>query len=222
MSNGLIDRGKRASARGCESTPSMGARAAWMARVQKGAGMLEFFVALLIFSMGMLGLLSAQWVGKKTAFEASQRSVATALVRDILERMRANPGQLEAYQAGSLGDEVGRITAPEIDCDVMDCTAAELALFDLWQWESLLLGDSEQDLVGSAGGLVAPRACISSAGGAVNVTISWRGVLHTSDTEEPIAVEACEATGDGVPIEDTGEQPQRHFLSVSTFIAGRG
>ena len=52
---------------------------------QRGVGMLEFLVALMIFSMGITGLLSAQLVAKKTIIEAGQRSMAIALARDILE-----------------------------------------------------------------------------------------------------------------------------------------
>ncbi len=36
----------------------------------RGIGMLEFLIALLIFSMGMMGLLSAQLAGKKAGYEA--------------------------------------------------------------------------------------------------------------------------------------------------------
>ena len=143
---------------------------------QSGVGMLEFLVALLIFSVGMIGLMSAQLAGKKASFDASQRSNATALVRDIVERMRANPGQAMAYQVVGAGDEGSRLPPPDIDCGVTDCSAEQLAAYDLWQWESLLVGESAQDAAGNAGGLVAPLACIRSADGAVDaVEISLVG-----------------------------------------------
>jgi|TARA_B110000503_G_scaffold143757_1_gene248105 type IV pilus assembly protein PilV len=188
-------------------------------RAHAGVGMLEFLVALMIFSMGMMGLLSAQLVGKKANFEASQRSVATALTRDVLERMRANPGQIAAYQVTGAGDAGNRLPRPDTDCDITVCTAQELAAFDLWQWESLLVGESEQDSVGSVGGLLTPRACIASDGGEVDVTISWRGVMMvgsavTTDCKGDVDIESG-------PEDTLGDASQRHQVTVSTFIAAQ-
>jgi type IV pilus assembly protein PilV len=196
-----------------------GAPRMFVRKLYSGVGMLEFLVALLIFSVGMMGLLSAQLVGKKANFEASQRSVATALVRDILERMRANPGQIVGYQVNGVGDEASRLPRPVADCDVAACTAEELAAFDIWQWESLLLGYSEQDSVGYAGGLLTPRACIASNGGAVDVTISWRGVMTLESAAQTDCGPAIDV--DEAPEGEEGDVPQRHQLTVSTFMVGR-
>lgn len=186
-----------------------------------GVGMLEFLVALLIFSVGMIGLMSAQLTGKKASFDASQRSNATALVRDIVERMRANPGQAMAYQVVGAGDEGSRLPQPDADCGVTDCSAEQLAAFDLWQWESLLVGESAQDAVGNAGGLVAPRACIRSADGEVDVVVSWQGVTRAVMSAQPVAPAVCDAGIEDIPLEESGEAPHRHWLTVSTFIARR-
>jgi type IV pilus assembly protein PilV len=183
--------------------------------------MLEFLVALLIFSVGMIGLMSAQLAGKKASFDASQRSTATALVRDIVERMRANPGQATTYQVVAAGDGGSRLALPDADCGATDCSAEQLAAFDLWQWESLLVGESAQDALGNAGGLVAPRACINSADGEVDVVISWQGVAPAVSTVEPLAPAACVASTEDVPVHESGDEPHRHQLIVSTFIARR-
>jgi type IV pilus assembly protein PilV len=184
---------------------------------QRGVGMLEFLIALLIFAVGMMGLIAAQLAGKRASFEASQRSTATALARDILERMRANPGQLEAYQVAGVGDHSGRLPAPEADCSFVACTAQQMAAFDVWQWESLLIGEPEQVGGESAGGLVSPRGCIRREGGAITVTVSWLGVTP----EGPAAPIACgENPGPGAP-EDAGvETRRRHQLTLATFVAG--
>lgn len=196
----------------CGGTTSLNAGAVadrmFVRKCCAGAGMLEFLVALLVFSVGMMGLLSAQLAGKKASFEASQRSVATTLVRDILERMRANPGQISGYQVNGVGGENKRLPRPAVDCDVEACEAEELATFDIWQWESLLLGYSEQDSTGYVGGLLAPRACIASNGGAVKVTLTWRGVMPV----EPAVQAGC---GSG------SEASQRRHVIVSTFLVGR-
>jgi type IV pilus assembly protein PilV len=180
--------------------------------------MLEFLLALLIFSVGMLGLMSAQLAGKRAVFEAEQRSTATALARDILERIRANPGQLDAYQVEVGGDEPARLPSPGADCGAASCTAQQLAAFDVWQWESQLRGESEQLGGRSAGGLVSPSACIRQDGGEVTVTISWLASAPSLSAASP----GCDAedTGHTSP-EDAGiEVTRRHHLALATFIAG--
>ncbi|CAA0097227.1 Uncharacterised protein [Halioglobus japonicus] len=188
-------------------------------KANRGVGMMEFMLALLIFSVGMMALLSAQLAGKKVVFEASQRSVATVLVRDILERIRANPGQLAAYKMSGIGDEANRLPRPDMDCGVVNCSAQQLAAFDLWQWEALLLGHAEQDAGGYVGGLLTPRACITGSDRAVAVTISWRGVLKVS----PPSTAGCDINlgvnpGSGGEGQER-EVPQRHQLTVSTYLA---
>lgn len=176
----------------------------------KGIGMLEFLIALLIFSTGMLGLLSTQLAGKRAGYEALQRSVATALARDILERMRANPGHLLDYRVTAVGDAGHRLPLPPADCDRSDCSTAQLVAYDLWQWESQLFGEPERDVEFSAGGLVSPRACISSEDGVVEVTISWLGA---TPVRQP-AVSVCGS-------DDDGDTRLRSRLTIATFIAER-
>jgi type IV pilus assembly protein PilV len=186
-------------------------------RGMRGVGMLEFLLALLLLSVGMMGLLAAQLAGKRAGFEASQRSSATAMARDILERMRANPGQLEAYQIEGAGDEAGRLPPPAANCDAAPCTAAQLAAFDVWQWESQLLGESEQVGGESAGGLLSPRGCIRGDDGAVTVILSWRGFAP----EGPAATSDCgENAGPAVPQDGGIEATRRHQLAIATYIAG--
>ena len=187
---------------------------------ERGMGMLEYLLALLIFSTGMMGLMSAQLVAKKVVYEASQRSTATALGRDIVERMRINSGQLEAYRAMAVGDTTQLFPLPDPDCNISTCTAPQLAAFDLWQWESNLLGRSERRSSASSGGLVSPRACISSDGGEVSVTISWL----VSSVVQQLTPSTCSAEdiGAGVtPSESNDDTLQRRQLMISTYIGRR-
>ena len=184
----------------------------------KGVGMLEFLIALLIFSIGMLGLLSAQLAGKRAGYEALQQSVATALARDILERIRANPARSLDYRVTAAGKASYRLPVPGVNCDTTSCSPEQLVVYDLWQWESLLLGESESDLGKHVGGLITPRACITNDDGLVEVAINWLGVKAVSET----AGSLCGSDEDG---EDTAEDRanngshQRNQLKIATFIA---
>jgi len=185
-----------------------------------GIGMLEFLIALLVFSMGMMGLLTAQLAGKKVGHEAAQRSIATALARDMLERIRANPGQIADYRGTEAGDARHRLPLPDADCDTTSCSAAQLATFDVWQWESLLLGESEKLAGVYAGGLVSPRACITGDAGEIAVTISWLGATKLREA----TVAHC--AGDKVGSDDASDAVdatimRRQQLTITTFIEPR-
>ena len=51
---------------------------------------IEVLIALVILIMGILGAVAMQATAKKGSFDAMQRSVASALAQDIIERMRGN------------------------------------------------------------------------------------------------------------------------------------
>ena len=196
------------------------AQAKYPVFVESGMGMLEYLLALLVFSTGMMGLMSAQLVAKKVVHEASQRSTATALGRDIVERMRTNSGQLEAYRALAIGDTTQLLPLPDASCDISTCTVLQMAAFDLWQWESNLLGLSGQRNGASSGGLVSPRACISTDGGEVAVTISW---LVSSFVQQPTP-STCgtdDIGSEATPSESNGDTLQRRQLMISTYIGRR-
>lgn len=145
--------------------------------------MIEFLLALLLFSVVMVGLFSVQMAGKRASFEAHQRSIATGMATDMLARIRANSSRASGYQVTNLGDRMNLRPQPPFNCAVAECTPAQLVVFDLWRWESALLGAAEQEAGLDAGGLVAPRACILQSGSTVYVSLSWRGL---STAREPI------------------------------------
>jgi len=162
---------------------------------QSGFSLLEVLIALLILSIGLLGIAGLQVTSKRTNFEAIQRTTATMLALEMIERMRANAGELDLYTNTGAGRtfDIGTagVTGTDQDCDSTDCTAVELADYDLWQWQEAISGVAEQTAGGvDAGGLVAPTACIT--GTAVDATadvessdvaiaIAWRGMVKLGD-----------------------------------------
>lgn len=183
-------------------------------RRQIGMGLIEVMVAVLIFAVGLLGMAAMQLAAKKSSYEATQRSIATSLSRDILERMRSNPEQLAAYVATDVGDTSSPPATPGTDCAAATCNPAQLAAYDLYEWYQLLIGASEKiDIAGTvsnAGGLVEPRACISDADGLVSVAIAWRGVNEMTNPTES----GC---GDGLGLYGTSDV-QRRLLVITTYI----
>jgi len=131
--------------------------------------MIEFMVALTIFSAGMLGLLSAQLSGQRSIQAALDRSLATSLAADLLARIELRAGEAAAYAAQTFDWSDDPPTTPPIDCYRMPCAPEDLAVFDWWDWSRQLA---------SYGNAVLPeaRVCVTYASSAATVSIRWRGM----------------------------------------------
>jgi type IV pilus assembly protein PilV len=180
-------------------------------RCSSGAGLIEVLIAVLIFTSGALGLAGMQLVAKRITYEATQRTIATSLARDILERMRGNAGELAAYVVSDLG------AAPYLagaNCMLQPCSPRQLAQSDIREWNALLSGYTElvttDGLVIPGGGLVDPRACISSSGGKVQVAIAWRGALELANSTRSACGESSGRYGT--------ENELRRLLVMTTYV----
>jgi type IV pilus assembly protein PilV len=74
-------------------------------RQQRGFTLLEVLIALLVLSIGLLGLAALQTTGLRSNQMASMRTLATQLAYDMTDRMRANPAGIAANQYVIATDE---------------------------------------------------------------------------------------------------------------------
>lgn len=65
---------------------------------QQGFTLLEVLIALLVLSIGLLGLAALQTTGLRSNQMATMRTLATQIAYDMTDRMRANPGGVAAGQ----------------------------------------------------------------------------------------------------------------------------
>lgn len=150
----------------------------------KGMTFIEVLISLVILSTGIFGAVAMQASAKKGSFDAMQRSVASALAQDILERMRSNNSDnlfLNAYNGTDYGSAANGI--PGNPCTAIDsnCTNAQMATADLYEWELNLLGADVTNSGVNNGGLAGALACIQHVNNVVTVVISWEGREETSD-----------------------------------------
>jgi len=98
--------------------------------------MLEILIALLVLSLGLLGLAALQTLGVKFNQESYERTQATLLAYDMIDRIRANP---TARTAGSNNfDNVNITYLPSYPADpscTSSCTPANLRDFDIRRWK---------------------------------------------------------------------------------------
>ena len=119
-------------------------------RMHSGVSLIEALVALLVLSIGLLGLANLQLTAIRNAHSAHMRSQASILAQDILDRMRANRANATAYN---------------IDLSAAPPTGSSVAEKDLKAWlDNLASSLPEGD------GAVAVTAGSPTT---VTVTIQW-------------------------------------------------
>ena len=128
--------------------------------VQRGFSLLEVLIALAVFSFGLLGLAALQTVSLRVGHDSYQRTQATMLAYDIVDRMRANPTGLAAGK-----DNIVLVTdnPGTANCVSVSCTTDELADFDIRSWHEVI-----------AAKLSDGKGAISSSGTTRTITITWR------------------------------------------------
>lgn len=152
---------------------------------QKGMTFIEVLVALVIMVTGILGAVAMQASAKKGSFDAMQRSLASSLAQDIVERMRGNNSETLALYAVNSPYGSGVITSPPT-CNTGGtlCTPAQMVTHDLYGWEQSLMGAVAVNGANNVGGLVGGIGCLTVNGNAVTVVVTWQGKAKTVDANQ--------------------------------------
>ena len=145
---------------------------------QPGFTLVEVLIAVLVLSLGLLGLAGLQASSLRHNNSAAARGQATFLAYDIIDRMRAN-------RTAALGGayDSGYGTAPSAgaaDCQASGatCSAAAMASYDLNQWRCMLGNWSDNDVCANTLGIdrgLLPDGdgAINRAGTIVTVSVTW-------------------------------------------------
>lgn len=105
-------------------------------RAQRGVGLIEALIALMILAIGLLGSLVMQSRGLQLNQAGYYQSQAMFMASDMIERIRANRSAVERYEIalGVDGDAAADACA---DVDAA-CSDAEIADADVLQWKTAL------------------------------------------------------------------------------------
>ena len=99
----------------------------------KGVALIEAMVAIVVLSLGILGILGVQMRTLGDNQSSVRRAQAMRLIEDLSERAKLNPNAV--FNSASYQKDWGAVSsAPSKKCDASACNSSELAKFDLWQW----------------------------------------------------------------------------------------
>ena len=100
-------------------------------RHQRGVGMIEILVALIVLAIGVLGFVALQYRAMQASAESTSRVQAITIARDLAERIRVNRNSFSIYQ-----DEIKKSANQKnfkTNCVTTNCNDTDLADFDVAQ-----------------------------------------------------------------------------------------
>jgi len=153
-------------------------------RGARGMTLIETLVALVIMSVGLLGIAALHVESVKAARGATLRTKAVTLAVDMAEKMRANrvgalagdytigPGDMGSNHDCADDDE-GGATVP--------CNPAEMADHDIWLWKQRLANGQSGLPEGATGEITTDDA----ADPTFTITLAW----EESDAEQAVSLQ---------------------------------
>jgi len=113
---------------------------------ERGVGLIEVLISILVIAIGLLGLAALQGKAQKAELESYERSQALILLQDMASRLRANRNDKGGYTDGG-------------KCITTTCTS------DKQVWQELL----QSNLLSGVG-------CITQSGDEFVVSVAWQGL----------------------------------------------
>ena len=139
----------------------------------KGFTLIEVLIAVIVLSVGLLGLAALLSQGMRVTHDSYLLAVATQQAEDMAERMRANPVET-AKAAGTGGyDALSGLGASTDDCETATCTSTERAGFDHAQWSAV-----NRSLFGAG-----KEGIVTRNGEVFNISLTWSEVNNAGGTD---------------------------------------
>jgi len=170
-------------------------------RPQGGVTMIEVLVALLVLSIGLLGV--AATVAKSNRFAAgawAQSAVASSL-SDIAERLRSSPNAAnanftlnDAYATQRADIDAGNVVVAT-NCDATACTPTESAAFHITTWRQ----EIDRTMPGAAGWVLPLSSAVTeSRATSFELAVMWFDKSNTDGSGAANAALECTGAEAGI------------------------
>ena len=160
---------------------------------QTGVGMVEVLVALVVMSVGMLGIASLYVTTLQAKTTSLSRMKAVNLAYDMADRIRANPTAGASYAITATTS----LSAPGVTCiqtastAAVTCTDVQMAQSDLFQWSNMVT----DAITGLPGGPSVKRVITDTPRNGttpeiLTITLTWReAATSTNDLTYALQVQ---------------------------------
>ena len=144
---------------------------------ERGVGLIEAMVTLLVISIGFLGIASLQITAMKQNSSSSYHSQAVWYSYNMSDRIRANLDEFDGYNGIDTSDGYSQ------DCTATACSSAQMRVADAADWAEMVET------------LPRGRGSITNDPGGLQVTVMWddegTGATGTGCGPDPEVDLAC-------------------------------
>ena len=145
---------------------------------QKGVGMTEVLIAMLLLGVGVIGFAGLQVRAISSSHDAFFRTQASAIARDLSERIRLNNTALATYQNNVLW---GAPVSTRNACQIAACTDVQMASYDIANVANMAATTLPNGQVNVRPCQVSNNTCIY---------VSWNATTPTVGATSPNCVQA--------------------------------
>ena len=153
-------------------------------RAVRGVSLIEVLVAIVIFSLGLLGLAMMELKGATFTKESGSRTAAILQARSLADRMQANPKGVQDgdYIWTSSGKPTMQVPCPA--GSIASCTAQN----DIAEWLTQI--EAAAPASASTSGGYGSVSCDGTPGatGVCTITVSWNGLIDMTGSGTPTDV----------------------------------
>ncbi|WP_455201821.1 type IV pilus modification protein PilV [Kaarinaea lacus] len=135
---------------------------------QSGFTIIEMLIAVLVISIGLLGMAGLQTSGIQQSHNSYLKTQASMLAYDMADRMRSNLQGVNAGNYDAVDSMDNPVTSkPGCISGNTACSSTETATYDIYQWTNKDAEGSIASLLPSGYGMV------SENGGVFTITVLW-------------------------------------------------
>jgi type IV pilus assembly protein PilV len=103
--------------------------------------MMEVLIAVVVLALGVIGAAGLQLTALRSAQQATMQAQAIQLATEMADKMRADVSQMRLAASNNPFLNVDfknstTLSAPATLCYAANCTEAQLAAFEIFEWES--------------------------------------------------------------------------------------
>jgi len=157
---------------------------------QKGVGLLEILITVLLLSIGFLAAAKMQVQGMRFSQSAYIEAQAYFMISDMMDRMRSNAKGVRAKHYDNKWTDA-ELTDP--DCNTNFCDDKRLAEQDLFDWSAAIhpLRETEGFIpsLPSSDTVQAKAGIVPLANGLYEIKASWIERIGNEDVERELKLE---------------------------------
>jgi len=159
---------------------------------QRGFTLIEILIAMLVLTIGLLGLVGMQAAAQNAELESYQRAQAMVLMNDIVDRVNANRKAATCYAIttnttngtpyiGTTGTGVYSTAGFSCPSLATNPNAVTRAQMDVQLIEEMILGAAETTSGNRIGAMIGARTCIGfdAATQSYTIAVAWQGISQT-------------------------------------------